>query len=172
MLWALLWCFRWMFEKKKTFITVFLLMTCKKIFPSCNQLREFPFSWDGTPTYLFRAALNNAQEVHLFSSLWAGPKITFSIFSHLFFFLCDADANDACFGTAGSDVCACNPGYSGNPCSGRLIQILTLRFVTSYCICVMNRIRASSSSLSSFYLIKHVNRRTHVFWRWFFRETD
>ena len=70
----------------------------------------------------------------------------FHIFSS-FFFLCDADANDACFGTAGSDVCACNPGYSGNPCSGRLIQILTLRFVTSYCICVMNGIRLSSSSL-------------------------
>ncbi|CAH3171492.1 unnamed protein product [Porites lobata] len=29
------------------------------------------------------------------------------------------DANDACFGTAGSDVCACNPGYRGSPCSGR-----------------------------------------------------
>ena len=83
------------------------------------------------------------------------PKLLLPYFL-IFFFLCDADANDACFGTAGSDVCACNPGYSGNPCSGRLIQILTLRFVTSYCICVMNRIRLSSSSLSSFYLIKHV----------------
>ena len=59
-------------------------MTCKKIYPPCNQQKEFPFSWDGTPTYLFRAPLNNAQ-VHLFSSLWAGPKISSSIFSHHFF---------------------------------------------------------------------------------------
>ena len=71
-------------SKKNTFITVFVLMTCKKIYPLCNQQKEFPFSWDGTPTYLFRAPLNNAH-VHLFSSLWAGPKIASSIFSHRFF---------------------------------------------------------------------------------------
>ena len=71
-------------SKKNTFITVFVLMTCKKIYPPCNQQKEFPFSWNGTPTYLFRAPLNNAP-VHLFSSLWAGPKIASSIFSHRFF---------------------------------------------------------------------------------------
>ena len=66
-------------SKKNTFITVFLLMTCKKICPSCNQLREFPFSWDGTPTYLFRAAL------FVFVTLGRPQNCFFHIFSSFFF---------------------------------------------------------------------------------------
>ena len=33
-------------------------------------------------------------------------------------FFVSADANDACLGTAGSSSCACQPGYSGKPCTG------------------------------------------------------
>ena len=74
-------------SKKNTFITVFVLMTCKKIYPPCNQQKRVSLFMEWHSNLLISCSFKQCPGTFVFVTLGRPQNCFFHIFSSFFSFV-------------------------------------------------------------------------------------